>query len=289
MSEVKFACPVCGQHITADSSTSGRRLECPTCFRKIIVPQVSASPDSKLIISAAQADKPRPPQTLETGEPIRRSPKSSILASVLFVIVAAGVAGTLYFFRGVILGRTRLDASSSNLQTSNHLRSIHPVPTNFSWSLNLKNEAFPRSEAAGRIHGAGFLVERVTLQGGNLTLRQGQTWPPDLGISISFFAKQGEELSGKLIEVTSDRPGPIPRVILRWKDDRGQNLTETIGAGYALKVQFGEVAGGRIDGRIYICLPDESKSFVGGTFDAEIRKPPPPRPKQSKPPARPKA
>ena len=28
---------------------------------------------------------------------------------------------------------------------------------------------------------------------------------------------------------------------------------------------------GRIPGRIYLCLPDEAKSFVAGTFDAEIK------------------
>ena len=43
MSEFKFACPVCGQHITADSSTSGGQIECPTCFQKIVVPQAPAS------------------------------------------------------------------------------------------------------------------------------------------------------------------------------------------------------------------------------------------------------
>src|SRR5439155_13404848 len=62
MSEFKFACPVCGQHITADSATSGTRLDCPTCFQKIIVPQAPASAGSKLIVSAVQVGKPRPPQ-----------------------------------------------------------------------------------------------------------------------------------------------------------------------------------------------------------------------------------
>src|SRR5438105_639326 len=60
MSEFKFACPVCGQHITADSHSSGGHLECPTCFQKIIVPQAPASADPKFIVSAAQVAKPRP-------------------------------------------------------------------------------------------------------------------------------------------------------------------------------------------------------------------------------------
>ena len=39
MSEFKYACPVCGQHIKCDSSQSGTTMECPTCFQKIIAPQ----------------------------------------------------------------------------------------------------------------------------------------------------------------------------------------------------------------------------------------------------------
>ncbi len=39
MSEFKYACPVCGQHIKCDSSQSGTQMECPTCFQKIVVPQ----------------------------------------------------------------------------------------------------------------------------------------------------------------------------------------------------------------------------------------------------------
>ena len=53
MSEFKFACPVCGQHITADSSASGSQLDCPTCFRKIVVPQAPAA-ETKLLLSATQ-------------------------------------------------------------------------------------------------------------------------------------------------------------------------------------------------------------------------------------------
>src|SRR5712672_2412427 len=69
MSEFKFACPVCGQHITADSSTSGGQLECPTCFRKIVVPQAPTAGDSKFIISAAQVAKPRPASATSTSLP----------------------------------------------------------------------------------------------------------------------------------------------------------------------------------------------------------------------------
>ena len=83
--------------------------------------------------------------------------------------------------------------------------------------------------------------------------------------------------------MTPDRPR-APRVVLRWKDDQQQPATETITNGYALKLVFGQATNGRMPGKIYLCLPDAAKSFVAGTFDAEIRKPPPPKSAPPRPP-----
>src|ERR1043165_4171522 len=51
MSEFKFACPVCGQHITCDARTSGSQMECPTCFRKLTVPQPPATGSPNLVLT----------------------------------------------------------------------------------------------------------------------------------------------------------------------------------------------------------------------------------------------
>src|ERR1041384_7503750 len=100
MSEFKFACPVCGQHITADSSTGGTQLECPTCFQKIIVPQAPASSDSKYILSAAQVAKPRETANGSTPDlgPLQRSPRRTVPIGVglLFLLCAAGATVFVY-------------------------------------------------------------------------------------------------------------------------------------------------------------------------------------------------
>jgi len=119
-------------------------------------------------------------------------------------------------------------------------------------------------------------------------LRQGRSGPNELAVSVTFFAQQGEELSGKTIEIPTNREPPLPKVVLRWRDEQQQEVRKNIAGGYALRVAFGEVASGRIPGRIFICLPDESKSFVAGNFEAEIRKPNPPKPKQPQAPKQPK-
>jgi hypothetical protein len=76
----------------------------------------------------------------------------------------------------------------------------------------------------------------------------------------------------------------MPKVTLRWKDDQDKPLTKSYSEGYAMRVEFGEAANGRIPGKIFISLPDDAKSFAAGTFTADIRKPPAPKAKQPKAP-----
>ena len=274
MSEFKFACPVCGQHITADAAASGSQLECPTCFQKIIVPQAPASADSKLILSATQVGKGRPRDTLAQSWSLHfpEAAKSAPIWGTL-VLVALGAGITLFLLRG-----KSPKPPPAPVQKIARPKSLYQVPSNVTWGLDIANAALPGTPAAGRLLGDGFRCELATLTGGNLTLRQGPSWPPDLGLTVYLFAKAGEELSGKTVEVPHDRSPPLPKVTLRWKDDQHpKGATRNFNAGYALKVVFGDATNGRIPGTLYIALPDDAKSFVAGTFEAEIRKPPPPK------------
>ena len=290
MSEFKFACPVCGQHITSDSSASGTHLECPTCFQKIVVPQAPTSADSKFILSASQVSKPRPNSAAQgDSAPMdARAGKGALLPAIALVVFVVAAAGA-----GVFVFRERLFKSSSPetsdptnavAKKSPEPRKTYPVPTNITWTLEMTNVSAPEMAAAGSLHGTGFYCEKATLQGGVLTLRQGKGSPPDLALSVHFFAQQGEELSGKTVEISSDRQPPLPKVVLRWRGDDDKGVSRTYNGGYVMRVEFGDAANARIPGKIYIALPDDSKSFVGGTFVAEIRKPSPPKPKQPKTP-----
>src|SRR5438128_407748 len=232
MSEFKFACPICGQHITADSSTSGGQIECPTCFQKIIVPQAPASGDAKFILSAAQVGKPRPSsaEALSLSGPLE-SPTGSrmgpVLAALLLLVCAVGAG--VFVFRDKIFKTNREQAQAKSKQKAVVApRTVYPIPTNFTWTLELTNADFPETTAAGSIHGSGFFCERATLQGGNLTMRQGKSSQADLGVTVRFFAKAGEELSGKVLEVAPDRLPPLPTVVLRWKDEQQQPKSQNI-------------------------------------------------------------
>ena len=284
MSEFKFACPVCGQHITADSSTSGGQIECPTCFQKIVVPQAPASQDTKFILSASQVAKPRPasPDAASQLGPLRASsPRTSVPATIALAVLLCAAGAALFVFRDRVLRFVHgLPAATNALPPQQTvpvaIKPTYPIPTNITWTLDLTNAVLPDTPAAGSIHGSGFRCERAVLRGGLLNLNQGKASPWDLGISLSLFARQGEELSGKTVEIPPDR-AKAPRVVLRWKDEQQKPATENFNSGYALKVTFGQAANGRMPGKIYLCLPDPAKSFVAGAFNAEIRKPSPPK------------
>jgi hypothetical protein len=295
MSEFKFACPVCGQHITADSSTSGGKLECPTCYRKIVVPQAPASGESKFIVSASEADKPRPPITTPESRPIipiREGPWPYI-AGVGLLLLLGGIAAAGYIFRDRIFKKPAPNVATAPGKAQPRAKApaapphIYAVPTNTAWTLDLEKAVVLDAPAQGRLHGQGFMCEKAILQGGNLTLRQGSQGPADLGITVQFFAQAGEEMSGKTVEITDDRDPPVPAVVLRWKNE-DKAATRKFSSGYALKVVFDAAENRHITGTIYLALQDDDKSFVSGKFDAEIGKPPARKNKTPKTPKIPK-
>src|SRR5689334_12979470 len=103
MSEFKFACPVCGQHMTADSNDTGSQVPCPTCFRKIVVPPAPASSDPKFVLSASEANKPKPPQASAPRQldPIQKAPppRTAVpIALVAGIVLVCAAGGAIFIF-----------------------------------------------------------------------------------------------------------------------------------------------------------------------------------------------
>jgi hypothetical protein len=277
MSEFKFACPVCGQHITCDSRSSGTQMECPTCFRKLVVPRANAGSSPNLVLTASEVSTRPVPQTGAVDTLAGSSKKQFPFAAVAFVIALSAVVCGAYVFRDQIIKAVQHEPPAGKDADSKKAHKVIAPPANDShWTLRLKGVNTPNTPAAGRIHGENFLAQRVTLQGGTLHFRQGASWPPDLGLTVNLFAKRGEDLAGKTIQIEPTRTNS-PRIILRWKNDRDQPATKTFRTGYGLRLEFGQVSNSRMPGRIYLCVPDDAKSYVAGTFTAEIRRPPAPK------------
>jgi hypothetical protein len=136
----------------------------------------------------------------------------------------------------------------------------------------LTTPEIPLSPTAGRINGLNFICQRATLTGGTLNLRQGERWPPDVGVTIYLTAARGEDLAGQTIAFAADQTGG-PRVLLRWKDAAQQPMTASLRNGYNLRLEFGPAANGQMPGKIYLCSGDGGVTCIAGTFEAEIRVP----------------
>jgi hypothetical protein len=278
MDAFKFACPVCGQHISCDPAQAGSQMKCPTCFQKLVVPQAPSGAAAGYIITASKVSE-RPSSAIPrvvVPRPVEK--KAPPLAAIGFFAVLIGVVvvGILYHDKIFRTASTSSSAETNPLaSTSGPQRTIWlPLPPNAqtNWTLDLTNASISDLEAVGRVHGTDFHCERATLNGGNLNLRQGADWPPDLGASIHLGVARVEDLAGRSIYITPDQVR-APEVALRWKDVLRQPVKETLTNGYALRMMFGVVTNGQIPGKIYLCTTDSSKSWVRGSFDAQIRPP----------------
>jgi DNA-directed RNA polymerase subunit RPC12/RpoP len=282
MSEFKYACPVCGQHMMCDSSQSGTTMECPTCFQKIVAPQAPATDDPKFIITGTKVGAERPIPAAVANADVSPAPvpeKASFWPAIALGALVCVAAALLFAFHGKIFksggGPTPVAANPPGKPPKPPV--VAPPANDASWMLDLSAAAFVDTPVAGRIHGRDFICERAIFQGGTLTLRAGTRGTVESGVLINFRGALAESLSGQSINITTNAD-KAANVMLRWQDD-GQQKKEDFDDRYALRLDFGELAGNRLPGKIYLCTPDAEKSYLLGTFTADVRKPKPPKQK----------
>jgi DNA-directed RNA polymerase subunit RPC12/RpoP len=288
MSEFKYACPVCGQHIKCDSSQAGTVMECPTCFQKITVPQAPTTDDQKFILTGTKKGERPVPKIPEgnAGSIVveKKFPMAVavVIAVALILLAAAGVAAMV--FKDKIFKPSNPPAVTEDgtapAPVPNKPRPkappkpavVAPPASDTNWMLSLDGVDFPATAAAGRIHGQDFIVERANFStNGTLTIRNGTRGPVEFGLNINFSGARAESLAGQTINIAPN-VDKAARVTLRWRDASGAQH-ETFDSGYAMRLQFGPEANNRIPGKIYLCTPDEMKSYVAGTLTIEIRRP----------------
>lgn len=272
MSQFKFACPICGQHISCDHDKAGLCIECPTCFRQIIVPQPPADSNAKFVLTAAELrDKPVPQLPVLETPLAKKSPTRGYLVWTLGFIAIAGIAVAGYSLRHKGIGSSKQPQKVESMAAPAAAASGSSTQPGDPWTLELDKVTLPDAPASGRIVGRRFTCQRATLHGSTLTLRQGTAWPPDVGLTIYLDTDRGEDMAGRRYSFSpSDR---LPRMALRWKDPQGKPVKHNVTAPYALRIEFGHVNSNRLAGKIYCCIADPEKSYVAGAFEAEIRKP----------------
>ena len=301
MSDFKFACPNCGQHVVCDTSNAGMQIACPICQTLLTVPQPppavapAAPTPGRLTINktAHQSHAPTPPPPGATNAPAKpawgtkpatRVPLRPKKKSPLVPIgIACGVLAALaVVWFGIVNpylqkqeqqkkeaaeeARRQKDAADKAAREAAERKKA-------SWNLDLANARFPERPASGKIHGTDFTVEMAIFQGSTLILVQTNGSPR--GFTLTVPLKGGETLSGKTLEVASTATNVTqPRVVMSWKDPVVTNPgIENYAKGYAMKLEFGAGAGGKIPGKIFLCVPDMQQSFVAGDFQILPRTP----------------
>jgi hypothetical protein len=131
--------------------------------------------------------------------------------------------------------------------------------------------AIPAGPVKGQVHGRPFTLERAFIDRGVLVLLSGKD-PVDAGVGIQLPAKPWEVPAGKNFKFLNASGADVPRVRLSWKeDDKGglghQDFTDK----YTLVLELGPEKDNRISGKLHLALPDEPKSLIAGTFEAEIK------------------
>lgn len=286
MSEFKYACPVCGQHIKCDTSQSGTVMDCPTCFQKIVAPQASTNPDPKFVLTGQKYSEKKTPTTVPgafntaVGPQGKRFPVAAVM--LVLVVLAAGAGAFVY--RGKIFksapptGPDGTAATTPGAPPPAPAREapVAPSASDTNWTLDLAGAEIPDGPVVGRIHGQDFISARATFQNGSLTFRAESHGPFELGAAIDFKGEQPEVMAGKSFNITTN-VDQAAKLTLRWKED-DKVKRASFKDGYALRLEFGALVKNRLSGKIYLCAPDETKSYLMGTFNADARKPKPKAP-----------
>ena len=140
------------------------------------------------------------------------------------------------------------------------------------WRMDLKGLHIPEIIASGKIHSEDFTVENAKIKAGILTLRQGEDFFADREVMIFLFLGKDEKPDGRTFHVSKESNVGVPHIHMKWKEKNGNvPETEMFIKDYAMRLELGTREEGKLPGRIYLALPDTSKSFIAGRFDAEIK------------------
>ncbi len=132
-----------------------------------------------------------------------------------------------------------------------------PVPA-AEWTTDLGKMKSPDRPLAGKILGADFKPDKVQFLNTGLALQSDND-----RIHIFLMLKPGKMLYEFAAE---ERPGPgVPSIHVHIHSTKPPGIT-VYQTGYAMRLEFGAEKDGKIPGRLYLCLPDDRKSFLAGSF-----------------------
>jgi hypothetical protein len=138
-------------------------------------------------------------------------------------------------------------------------------PDKSGWTSDISKASFPDHPVSGKLHGSDFTLKTVSFRNGDLKITS------ENGMLLDVF-RLGESIEAQRYEIHSiDNDSTNPHVKMTWNEgDVVQSSTYI--KGYGMELQFDQAINRTISGRIYLCLPDASKSYVAGTFKVRLPK-----------------
>lgn len=143
---------------------------------------------------------------------------------------------------------------------------VAPAPPADPYQLDPSKHAMPTTPAAGRLDGKPF-APSVAFSGGELTFRRLPTAAGEAESSIVFSIPAG---TTKLV-VKPDQPADdsVPRIdTFTMKGDKPS--LQSFLNGYGLTLELGTIKQGKMEGKLVLALPDDAKSYLSGTFTADV-------------------
>ncbi len=209
--------------------------------------------------------------------------KKSLIQIVVLVVLVAGAGGIYVMqqegggldlsFITDFLGNksTTPPAADVPKKTTTAVRAPAGSPT-AEKSAKTDAPAIPPTPAKGQVHGKPFLVESSSIENGLLVLKLGKDVSADLEIQIMLLTPQWEVPAGKSFKMPGTAGAAAPQVVLLWKEaGQSESSEQKFKDKYVLTLEFGQEKDKKLPGKIYLSLPDETKSNVAGTFEADIK------------------
>lgn len=134
------------------------------------------------------------------------------------------------------------------------------------WTMDVKDAQIPDGSVSGEIHGQNFEFKRAILRGGNLKFISAD------GAEYVLIHGLGQDIANNTFEANTNSTSGNLKVEIAWGDN-GQNNTQSFDMGYAMELKFDAAQKRKIPGHIYLCLPDDSKSYLAGNFTVFLPKP----------------
>jgi hypothetical protein len=288
MSEYRFACTSCGQHLTALPGHAGMLIKCPACQAEFRIPP-PPGPAAGLPLGAPPPMASAPPPIAGVVPPLRpQAPPSRssnrgliiglVVGACVLVMLGMFAVGAIFFVRAV-KHEVRQQQSMTpvlppTVQTEEPSTSP-PMVKDQQVATDPATVEIPDTPVSGTLQGTGFTLTQAKLElaGKMLKLSEGAGFIPDKQFLIFLFNAGNSPLEGKVILVPDpDQTGyqPRPHIHLRWKEGN-TSKSAVLMENYTLRLEFNNKTGNDLTGKIYLEAPERFNTKIEGTFKAEAK------------------